>query len=131
MKAVGGGEKVADQHEAGGKFMVTPAGPIAIGNVVLNARNPGYQTRDLPGGGVLIGAERGVFVAMPPPAGAQGCKGAMIDGQRGSTCRVEELCLIDQHVPECGCRTRKLANLPLHDTDRAMHDGIADRHNDN
>jgi len=41
--------------------------------VILNARNAGYQMRDLPGGAVLIGAERGVFVAGPAPAGAVGC----------------------------------------------------------
>jgi hypothetical protein len=51
-------------RDAGTKVTVTPAGQATIGNVVLNARNGGYQMRDF-GGGVLIGVEQGVRVAGP------------------------------------------------------------------
>jgi hypothetical protein len=61
-------------REAGGRFSATPAGPIAIGTVVLNARDLGLQLREF-GGALLIGAERGLFVAGPAPAGARGCEG--------------------------------------------------------
>ena len=61
-------------REAEGKVTLTPAGHITIGGVIPNARDPGYQMRDLPGGAVLIGAERGVFVAGPVSGGSPGCE---------------------------------------------------------
>jgi hypothetical protein len=59
-------------REAGARVIVTRAGPMAIGNVILEEKNPGYQIRDF-AGGVLIGAERGMFVGVPAPA-EQACK---------------------------------------------------------
>ena len=59
-------------REAGARVIVTRAGPMAIGNVMLDEKNPGYQIRDF-AGGVLIGGERGVFVGVPAPA-EQACK---------------------------------------------------------
>jgi ligand-binding sensor domain-containing protein len=69
----GGGTLIATSRkrwflarEAGGKVTLTPAGVADPGRV--------SRMRDF-AGGVLIGAERGVFVAAPARDGARGCDG--------------------------------------------------------
>ena len=57
--------------DTGGNITLTPAGSIAIGNVVLDAPDLGLQMRDF-GGALLIGAERGLFVASPAGPGCGG-----------------------------------------------------------
>jgi len=57
--------------DTGGNITQTPAGPIAIGNVVLEEPDLGLKMRDF-GGARLIGSERGLFVAS---AAGPGCGG--------------------------------------------------------
>jgi hypothetical protein len=62
----------AGRIETGGNITQTPAGPLAIGNVVLGEPDLGLKMRDF-GGALLIGAEVGLFVASPagPGCGAK------------------------------------------------------------
>jgi ligand-binding sensor domain-containing protein len=57
--------------DTGGNITQTPAGPFAIGNVVLEEPDLGLKMRDF-GGALLIGSERGLFVAS---AAGPGCGG--------------------------------------------------------
>src|SRR5262249_1579675 len=59
------------RSERGGNITLTPAGAIAIGNVVMDTPDLGLQMRDF-GGALLIGAERGLLVAGPAGPGCAG-----------------------------------------------------------
>jgi predicted RNA binding protein YcfA (HicA-like mRNA interferase family) len=53
-----------------GRINLTPVGAVDLpdtGRVLMQPRHPGFASQDLPDGTVLIGAERGLFAAVPGP----------------------------------------------------------------
>jgi hypothetical protein len=72
----GGGALVGTQqgfflaNDENGRINLTPVGADNLpdtGRLLMQPRHPGFASQDLPDGPVLIGAERGLFAAVPGP----------------------------------------------------------------